>query len=265
MKKLLLSEVCNPQTNILDAVSLINHHVLDDELVNIEFLAAFIEKVEDSLADIDDSLERAERLLEFLFIDGVFIESAESQVSLEQFRLKRGFEYRALTPSLKIIVMRHLVRLAGFESDIVYVPDQYMLRVICDDEFAIIIDVVTGEAISWVDLDRRLESTDDGSGQFNVNVMGNRALLLKYLQDLKSTLIDVGRFDKALESTDIMVALLSEKGAANIAKEGTFPYFSQLHVAFDDVTFYLDKKRKHQEGKKLNRRLDVEMSQTIIH
>ena len=265
MKKLLLSEVCNPQTNILEAISLINHHVIDDDLVNIEFLADFVDQITETLADIDDSLERAERLLEFLFIDGVFIEQHKAKTKLEEFKLKQGFEFRKLTPSLKILVMRHLIRLAGFESDVVYIPDQFMLRIICDDEFAIIIDVVSGEALSWVDLDRRVEADDDGSGAANVSIISNRSLLLKYLQDLKSTLIDVSRFDKALECTDIMVALMSEKGAARVAKDGSFPYFSQLDVAFDDVNFYLDKKNKHKEDKLLKRRLNAEKTQIIIH
>lgn len=209
MKELLLSEIKHNTTGVLNLVSLINHHILQEPLLDTQYFNDFADKCMQQFSDIDDSLERAETLLETLYVDEILMELMPASVNVKQHRIIAGFEARTMAPALKLILLRHVIRLCGFEADIVFVPENLMLRIVCDDEFAIIIDPMTGEAINWLDLDNRLADNINSIGQEYLSPVSEQSLIFNYLESLKTSLIADMKFDRALSCIDMIFALVS--------------------------------------------------------
>jgi regulator of sirC expression with transglutaminase-like and TPR domain len=219
-------------------VQLINETLFHHNSETLSELNPIIHTCREQLEGIDDALEKAEQLLDIIFVEFLLLDEGKHKWSLKSFQLPHSIQYLHIAPSLKLILLQHIVREVGLTADIVFVPNKLMLRIICNDEYAIIIDVTTGEALNWFDLDQRIHEQEGDPSQLMLQTLDDNLLILNYLFSLKAVLLEEKLFDKVLVCVDMIIALAAE--SADKLGHSRF-ILNQLNrvIAFDDWQHFL--------------------------
>ncbi|MDN3652535.1 transglutaminase family protein [Thalassotalea ponticola] len=243
MKELLLAELKSEQIDLVKAVCLIEQHLWStdpsESQANIEVIASFIASAQDALRDIGDPLEKAERLLQLIFIDQLFVSEYKPTWSVSEHQLQYAIAHRSIAPVVKNMLILHVCRQLGFRAEAVYVPDSVMVRIICDDNYAIIFDCIDGNPITWQELERRLGQ--DNEEHVSLQPINDDKLFIQYLLSLKGALIREQYYQHALLTTDLVLALAPSD--ANCQREHSFllEQVDYHKVAFDDHQYFSDK------------------------
>lgn len=245
MKELLISEIISHRTRFDTRIRLINQHVWGEQDANTELLKELIEECKNAIATTEDNLEKAELFLDCLYRDLLFVENEQLLWRTQDFHLEGALAARRIAPALKLMLVEYIARACDFEADIVFVPNSYMVRILCDSEYAIIFDVVTGEAINWLELDRRMNEVEGNPREVYLYAESAQTMLGHYLTQLKDSAIREQSYELAFKCIEIMSALANKSGKT-MQDSGLLLHSSDcFKLAYDDFRSY-EKKVKTQ-------------------
>ncbi|WP_448550354.1 tetratricopeptide repeat protein [Thalassotalea fusca] len=254
MNELLLSEINAEQTDLLSTVIMIEEHIFGAKLDKC-FLKNIIETCAEAIESYSDVLEQSEVMINALFIEQLFVDTSKASWPVVSHRIKQGTEQRILSPTLKAIVLRHIIEQAGLEADIVYVPEKVMVRIICDDVYTIIFDPISGESLNWQELDERMAELGGDPSQVYLSTMDKRSVILKHLTSLKTALIQEQVFDKALICVDLLIALRPEDPFERRDRGYLLHQLDCFKVAYDDYQYFVQQCPKDPAAQLLKKQL----------
>ena len=265
MKELLLSEINAEGVNPLAAVALIEAFIFGEQ-VSIEAVERMAEYCSEAMDDTDNSIDQAEQLINEIYVQHLFIDLPQPHWSVATHQLVDAFSFRVISPILKSIIIQHIIKLCGFHVDIVFVPEKIMVRIMCDDDFAIIFEPVTGQSISWDDLDERLADVEFlPNGDF-VHAIEPQDLIYKYVASLKNALINEQKFDKALKCVDILLAMRPDDPFERRDRGFLLHQLDCFKVAYDDYRYFVEQCPQDPAARLLKLQLDnITVNNTILH
>ena len=170
MNELLLSEIKSADKDLLQLLVLIEEEFSGKGAINNDLAQSFeaLEMIEQQcqavISEIEAPLERAECLLNELYFSHLFIDSYQLTWPIESYSIA-GLSHRLMSPIVKAAIVKEVITACGFETDLVFVPNKIMVRICCDEQYAIIFDAVTGESLNWHELDLRLDELDGDPSQ----------------------------------------------------------------------------------------------------
>ena len=205
MVDLLLSEINAEHSELLNTLLLIERHIFESE----EGLALepILSACQDSTDGIDDNMAKAECFINELFVNQIFLDNHRANWPSLTYKINASIQQRIASPVVKAAIIQFLANQSGLESDLVFIPEKIMVRILCDDMYSIIFDPVTGESLNWQQLNACLDDLKSASGQVYVEPMSRKSLLIEYLSGLKSALLDEAKFEEALRCVDLMLAI----------------------------------------------------------
>ena len=254
MNELLLSEINAEQTDLLSTIIMIEEHIFESKVDKI-FLSKIVDSATEALESFSDVLEQSEVIINHLFIEQLFVDSPKASWPIMAHRVKQATEQRVMSPTLKAIVLRHVIEQAGLDTDIVYVPEKVMVRIICDDVYTIIFDPVTGESLNWQELDERMEELAGDPSQTYLTTMDKRSVVVKYLTSLKNALIRGQSFDKALACVDLLIALRPDDPFERRDRGYLLHQLDCFKVAYDDYQYFVEQCPKDPAAQLLKKQL----------
>ncbi|OUS29638.1 hypothetical protein A9Q98_06005 [Thalassotalea sp. 42_200_T64] len=270
MKDLLLSELTSERINHMQAVNLLEQSLfaLDAKTVatNMADIDAFIVRFQEQTADIEDALDRAEQLLQLIYIEQLFVDNERPFWPVTTHQLNSALAFRSMAPALKNLLLIHLIRACGFNIEAVYVPEQVMLRIICDNDYAIIFHCIDGNPINWIELDQRLNSDDTPPEQSSLEAFSDKELMVQYLVSLKTALIREQKFSEALQCVELIL-LLNPDDPYHCRDRGfLLQQLDCFKVAFDDYQYFVERCPKDPQAKILQMQLKlISRNDTIVH
>jgi len=205
MVDLLLSEIHAEQRELLETLLLMERFVFEsDECLSLE---PVLSACQDSTDGIDDNMAKAECFINELFVNELFLDNPRENWPSFTYRINDSVHHRVVSPVTKAAVIQHLANKSGLESDLVFIPEKIMVRILCDDMYSIIFDPITGESLNWQQLNACLDDLKSSAGQVYVEPMSRNSLLIEYLNGLKTSLLAEAKFDEALRAVDLMLAI----------------------------------------------------------
>jgi regulator of sirC expression with transglutaminase-like and TPR domain len=198
MNTLLLSEIESEEKDLLQTLVLLEEHIFQETHIaqpmnndepTLDALETIIEQCQAVIAEIESPLDQAEILLNELFYQHLFIDTHKSHWPIHSFKVAKALNQRLMSPIVKAVLVSEIINACGFSADLVFVPKKVMVRICCDDSYAIVFDAVTGESLDWSELDSRLGELDGDPTQHEFSSMNRQAVLVEYLSSLKSALI----------------------------------------------------------------------------
>lgn len=270
MKDLLLSELNSDHINTMQAVNLIEKSLLaineTDIATNMSDINEFIQFFQLELENIDDSLDRAERLLNLIFVEQLFVDRPRPHWPINTHQLNEGMAFRSMAPALKNLLLLHVIRSCGFQVDAVYVPNDVMLRIVCDEDYAIIFNCLDGTPMNWYELDQRLNDDENPNEHVTLEPISDKNLIVQYLLSMKNSLIREKKFSEALQSVELILALNPNDPYHRRDRGFLLQQLDCFKVAFDDYQYFVDRCPKDPQAKILQMQLDMISSvDTVIH
>lgn len=265
MKELLLSEILNPEIETIKAVALIEEHIFGHQ-VDLSDLEIIAEHCQQEIDDIDDELTRAEHLINELYVHQLFIDNKRLQWSVASHQINNSLAFRVISPILKAVMLQHMIELCGFEVDIVFIPEKVMLRIVCNEDFAIIFEPVTGESLTWYDLEQRLAEFANDDIDPNLQSIDHHDLLLKYVSSLKTALILEQHFGDALKCVDILLAMRPDDPFERRDRGFLLHQLDCFKVACDDYRYFVEQCPQDPAAQLLKIQLDnINTNNTVLH
>ncbi len=270
MKELLLSELKLPQINFINALSLLESELsisspseFEQGIKQLEELVSLCQGV---IETIEDPLDKADRLIQCLYVDQLLLDNVVAFYPVVSHQLNAALSFRSIAPVLKSIILMHVIRRCGFTCEAVFVPDELMLRLICDDEFAIIFNVIDGKPINWYELEDRVDNIEQVNEPITLTIFSDDKLLLQYLVSLKSALIREVKFDLALKCVNLILALSPEDPYHRRDRGFLLQQLDCYKVAFDDYQYFVDQCPKDPAAKILEQQLQkINQIDTVLH
>jgi len=171
-----------------------------------------------------------------------------------------------MSPIIKAAFIAEIINACGFETDIVYVPNNVMVRICCDEQFAIIFDPVTGESLDWHELDIRLDDLDGDPSEHELVSMKQQAILVEHLSAFKNALIKEQAFDKALRCVELLVSLNPDDPLQRRDRGFLLHQLDCFKVAVDDYRYFVEQCPKDPAAQLLKLQLDnFTLSETVFH
>ena len=265
MNTLLLSELQSKEKDLLQVLVLLEEHIFQenhgeqlaiDNTLTLDGLETIIEQCQAVIAEVELNLEKAEILLNELFFQHLFIDSHKSNWPINAFKVAASLNQRLMSPIVKALLVCEIINACGFSTDLVFVPNKVMVRLCCDDDYAIIFDAVTGESIDWYELDSRLDELDNDPSQRGLTSMNQHAIIVEYLSGLKRTLIHEKAFDKALLCVDLLLSLTPDDPLQRRDRGFLLHQLDCFKVAVDDYRYFVEKCPKDPAAQLLKIQLD---------
>lgn len=265
MNDLLLSEINTEQEDLLRALMLVEKYVLEQSSDVLHEIEQLVDYCEQELADIEEPLAKAEHFINILFLDLLFIDNKHNNWNTTALQMAQGIASRELHPVLKAVLFKYIGEQCGFELDLVYVPEKVMLRLICDQQFAIIFDPLNGESLNWEELDSRLDDITDEPEQY-LDSMDTKAVLVEYLTALKTALIAEKQHGLALKCVDVLITLKPEDPFQRRDRGFLLHQLDCFKVAYDDYQYFVNQCPQDPAAQILKIQLEnITISNTILH
>ncbi len=268
MNDLLLSEISDGQDELLRTFSLIEENIFttsQSEPVE-DMLAKIIADCQEQIEGIEDQLDQAELLINALYVDHLFLDTPKNRWPELAFKLSDSLKTRLIHPSLKAALIQHIAVECGFEADLVFVPEKIMVRLVCDQNYAIIFDPLNGESLNFYELDRRMDELSSDPDEYHLAPMDVKTILVEYLTACKSELIVLGDFDKALKCVDLLISLRPEDPFERRDRGFLLHQLDCFKVACDDYRFFVEQCPKDPAAQLLKIQLDnIKITNTVIH
>lgn len=271
MNELLLSEIKSADKDLLQLLVLIEEElsgkktIMHDLAESFESLDAIIEQCQAVIDDIEAPLERAESLLNELYFSHLFIDNYQTNWPVESYSIA-GLNHRLMSPIVKAAIVKEIVTSCDFDADLVFVPNKIMVRICCDEQYAIIFDAVTGESLNWNELDLRLDELDGDPSQAELLTLDNQAILVEHLTSLKNSLVREQLFSNALKCIDIILSLTPDDPLQRRDRGFLLHQLDCFNVAVDDYRYFVEQCPKDPAAKILKLQLDkINLVDNVLH
>lgn len=254
LPELLLSELKSEKKDLLQTLVLLEEYifqgrditkVVDADTVQMEqsldTLETIIEQCQAVIAEIESPLDQAEVLLNELFYQHLFIDKHKSDWPVDAFKVASSLNQRLMSPIVKAAIVSEIVNACGFSCELVFVSTKVMLRLCCNDDYAIIFDAVSGESLDWHELDLCLDDVEGDPSQHELASMNRSAVLVEYLSALKNVLIREQAFDKALLCVDFLMSLNPDDPHQRRDRGFLLHQLDCFKVAVDDYRYFVEK------------------------
>ncbi len=266
MNELLLSELKSDKKDFLAMLSLIEEFIFSIKVEPNQTIEKIIAQCQAEIEPIAEDLEKAEVLINTLFIDHLFIENEQDFWPSSAFKFHSSLSNRFIEPTLKSAILSHIISACGFDADIVFVPEKVMVRIVCDDMYAIIFDPVTGESLNGYDLDMKLEEVNADPYKQTLNSINQQELVIRYLTALKSCLIREAAFDQALKCVDIILAMRPDDPMERRDRGFLLHQLDCFKVAYDDYRYFVEQCPKDPAAQLLKIQLDkISVVESVLH
>jgi regulator of sirC expression with transglutaminase-like and TPR domain len=275
MNTLLLSELQSEEKDLLQALVLLEEHIfqanrmtkqtdsIEPSLVGLELI---IEQCQAVIEEIESPLDQAEILMNELFYQHLFIDNHKTHWPVNSFKVATSLNQRLMSPIMKAAFVCEIINACGFCSDLVYVPNKVMVRLCCDEQYAIVFDAVTGESLDWQELDLRLGELDGDPSQHEFDSMSRQVILVEYLSSLKNALINEKEFEKALLCVDLLLSLNPDDPLQRRDRGFLLHQLDCFKVAVDDYRYFVEKCPKDPAAQLLKIQLDnITLSDPTFH
>ena len=275
MNTLLQSELQSQDKDLLQTLVLLEEYIFQVDQaeqqtmsteLSLDTLETIVEQCLAVIEDIESPLEQAEILLNELFYQHLFIDEHKANWPVCSFKVASSLNQRLMSPIVKAAFVCEIVNACGFNADLVFVPSKVMVRLSCDEHYAIIFDAVTGESLNWHELDLRLDDLDGDPSQSELTDMNRQAVLVEYLSALKSALIREQLFDKALLCVDLLLSLTPNDPLQRRDRGFLLHQLDCFKVAVDDYRYFVEQCPKDPAAKLLKIKLDnITLSDPTFH
>lgn len=266
MNELLVSELQSEKVDLIEALALVEKFIFATPNISLDLINEIAKQCQESIEGVDEPLEQASHLINELFIEHIFIENEIDTWPSLSFKINESVDNRMIAPMLKAVIIRHIIAQCGFETDVVFVPEKPMIRIVCDEVYAIVFDPVTGESLNGFELDQKLEEVDADPYRQQLTEMNGEAVVIKYLTSLKAALIREGKFDQALKCVDILLAMRPDDPLERRDRGFLLHQLDCFKVAYDDYRYFVEQCPKDPAAKLLKLQLDnIDIQQTILH
>lgn len=266
MNELLLSEISGKDQSLLTSFSLIENFIFPLSSSYVGSLDRAIELCQKRIEDVESPLDKVEHLINFLFVEEMFIDKDKPVWPSDSFKINYGLQYKLISPVLKAVLIRHLFEQCDFDADIVFIPEKIMVRVTCDDYYAIIFDPVTGESIDGGQLDERLDDVSADPMDMTLDSMSKDTLIVEHLTLLKNSLIFENKFDQALKCVDILLALRPDDPFERRDRGFLLHQLDCFKVAYDDYQYFVEQCPQDPAAQLLKLQLDnVTITDSVLH
>lgn len=266
MNDLLLSEINAEEIDLLQAVALIEEFIFGEPVDALEYAKQLSDYCQSTVSSLTDELDKAEQLINELYVHQLFIDIHRQIWPVVSHQLSHALSYRMLAPMLKCMLLKHIISHCGFDTDIVFVPEKVMLRIICQNDYAIIFDPVTGESLTWHDLDQRLDELSGDPSQQQVEVIADRDVVYKYISSMKNALIAEQQFDHALKCIDILLAMRPDDPFERRDRGFLLHQLDCFKVAYDDYRYFIEQCPQDPAAQLLKIQLNnIKIANTVLH
>jgi regulator of sirC expression with transglutaminase-like and TPR domain len=278
MNELLISEIKSEEKELLQKLILIEEAIFGDRVfsqkelsevthdTSLDILETIIKQCIAVIDEIESPLERAEFLLNELYFQHLFIDHIRPVWPLSSYNVANGLNNRLMSPMVKAAIVVEIITACGFDTDLVFVPNKIMVRVCCDEQYAIIFDAITGESLDWAELDTRLDELSGDPGNDNLKAVSDKIAIVEYLVSLKNALIREQAFDKALKCIDVILSLNPDDPILRRDRGYLLHQLDCFKVAVDDYRYFVEQCPQDPAAKILKIQLDkIEVDNTTLH
>jgi regulator of sirC expression with transglutaminase-like and TPR domain len=273
MNELFLSELTSVDKDLLQKLVLLEEHIFDDNAsaseiadTSLDSLELIVEQCIAVIDDIESPLEKAEALLNELYFQHLFIDRHKNTWPLAAYSVAKGLNQRAMSPVIKAALIKEIITACGFDTELVFIPNKIMVRLCCDDQYAIIFDAVNGQSLDWAELDLRLDELSGDPAQHNLQAIDDSVVLVEHLSSLKAVLIREKLFAKALVCIDVLLALNPNDPLQRRDRGFLLHQLDCFKVAVDDYRYFVEQCPKDPAAKILKLQLDkIDVVNNILH
>ena len=273
MNELFLSELKSVDKDLLQKLVLLEEHIFADSKkdtvqvdTSLDSLEVIISQCIAVISEIESPLEKAESLLNELYFQHLFIDRYHTRWPISAYRVSKGLNQRAMSPIIKAALVKEIITACGFEADLVFIPNKIMVRLCCDEQYAIIFDAITGESLDWTELDVRLDELEGDPGEQDLHAIDDNVALVEYLSALKSMLINEKMFDKALTCVDVLLSLNPDDPLQRRDRGFLLHQLDCFKVAVDDYRYFVEQCPKDPAAKILKIQLErIDVGNNILH
>jgi regulator of sirC expression with transglutaminase-like and TPR domain len=266
MNDLLLSEIKSEQNAPLQTFLLLEEFIFGINRIDISELDDLVSWCQSETSKVEEPIERAEILINTLFIDQLFIDKQQHAWPITSHQLVPALSHKQISPTLKAVLIVHIANACECKADIVFVPEKAMIRIVCDDQYAIIFDPVTGESLNWHELDARMSDISGDPFEIQMDVMKQESLVLEHINSLKAAFIREQAYDNALKCVDMLLALNPNDPFERRDRGFLLHQLDCFKVAYDDYQYFVEQCPKDPAAQLLKLQLDkISISDTILH
>jgi len=266
MNELLLSEINSDEKGLLRKFLLIDDFMFNKAELFYTEIDDIIIQCQNAIEDIESPLECVETLINELFVEQMFIDNAKLVWPVISYQVETAIAYRTLAPTLKAVILCHIIEACGFEADIVYIPEKKMVRIVCDEQYAIIFEPVTGESLDWQKIDVRMNELEGDPSQLELKSIEPGELVLEHLTALKNALMRELNFDAALKCVDMIIALRPGDPFERRDRGFLLHQLDCFKVAYDDYQYFVKHCPKDPAAQLLKLQLEkVTIVDTVLH
>lgn len=264
--ELLLSELNSDEKSLLDLFILIEEFVFSSSNTSLSKINEIIEHCQATIEPIEDPLEQVEALINELFVEQMLIDNVKPFWPVISFQIAKSVDFRIIAPTLKAVILRYIIEACFFEADLVFIPDNTMVRITCDDSYAIIFDPVTGESLDWEQFDNRMDELGGDPSKMELTTIDSNVLIIEHLTTLKNALIKELCFDQALKCVDILIELRPEDPFERRDRGFLLHQLDCYKVAYDDYQYFVEQCPKDPAAQLLKLQLDkITIIDNILH
>ena len=266
MNDLLLSEINSEQNDLLKPLTLVEEYIFSTPSTDTTALNNIVDACNDAIADVDEAMMRAEHLINELYVQHLFLDNPRQVWPVLSHQIESAVGYKIMAPVAKAAIIQYIIQACGLETEIVYVPEKIMVRIICDDLYSIIFDPISGESLNWQELDVRLDELTGDPMQDYLEPMEVKSLLIEHLTSLKQSLINELQFDKALKCVDLLLSLRPNDPFERRDRGFLLHQLDCFKVAYDDYQFFVEQCPKDPAAQLLKIQLDkITVTDTVLH
>ena len=273
MNELFLSELQSIDKDLLQKLVLVEEHVFADSAkapvqaeASLDSLEVIISQCLAIISEIESPLEKAEALLNELYFQHLFIDRYQTRWPISAYSVAKGLNQRAMSPIVKAALVKEIISACGFETDLVFIPNKIMVRLCCDEQYAIIFDAITGESLDWTELDIRLDELEGDPGAQELKAIDDNVALVEHLSALKNVLIHEKVFDKALTCVDIILSLTPDDPLQRRDRGFLLHQLDCFKVAVDDYRYFVEQCPKDPAAKILKIHLEkIDVGNNVLH
>lgn len=266
MNDLLLSELKSEQSDVLDTFLLLETHIFGKDSSTKDLVDELVASCQEETDKIEEPVERAEVLINALYVDQLFLDKKRYNWPVAAHQLSVGLGLKMLSPTLKAAVVVHVANACDCQADIVFVPEKAMVRIVCDDSYAIIFDPVTGESLNWHELDARMSEISGDPFEITLDVMKPESLVVEHINSVKSAFIREQAYDDALKCVDMLLAMNPDDPFERRDRGYLLHQLDCFKVAYDDYQYFVEQCPKDPAAQLLKLQLDkISISDTILH